>query len=78
MDGIIRDLQRSRVLGFEMESSLLFVLAALFGLKAGSVLAVFANRATGEVSPSGEGDCARVACEAVKILYEKGLLLKKT
>jgi len=78
MDGIIRDLQRSRVLGFEMESSLLFVLAALFGLKAGSVLAVFANRATGEVSPSGEGDCARVACEAVKILYEKGPLLKKT
>ena len=77
MDGIIRDLQRSKVLGFEMESSLLFLLAVLFGLKAGSVLAVFANRATG-VPPSGEGDCARVACEAVKILYEKGLLLKKT
>jgi len=76
MDGIIRDLQRSRVLGFEMESSLLFVLAALYGLRAGSVLAVFANRATGEVSVSGESDCARVACEAVKILYEKGVLKK--
>jgi len=76
MDGIIRDLQRSNVLGFEMESSLLFVLAALFGLKAGSVLAVFANRATGENSVSGESDCARVACEAVKILYEKGMLKK--
>lgn len=59
-----------------MESSLLFVLAALFGLKAGSVLAVFVNRATGDVSVSGESDCARVACEAVKILYEKGMLKK--
>ena len=74
MGDIIPDLQRARVLGFEMESSLLFVLSALFGLRAGSVLAVFANRATGEVSASGESDCIRVACEAVKILSE----LKKT
>jgi len=71
MDDIIPDLQRSRVLGFEMESSLLFVLSALYGLRAGSVLAVFGNRATGESSVSGESDCARVACEAVRILSER-------
>lgn len=76
MNNIIPDLQKSKVLGFEMESSLLFVLSSLFGLRSGSVLAVFANRASGEVSISGESDCAHVACEAVRILSETGMLNK--
>lgn len=77
MEDIIPDLQRARVLGFEMESSLIFVLCSLYGLRAGSVLAVFGNRITGEASAHalrGERDCARVACEATKILYEKAVL----
>jgi uridine phosphorylase len=79
MDDIIPDLQMSRVLGFEMESALIFVLCSLYGLRAGSVLAVFGNRATGEASAralKGERDCIRVACEATRILYEKGVLKK--
>jgi uridine phosphorylase len=76
MDDIIPDLRRARVLGFEMESSLLFVLSSLFGLRSGAIMAVFANRVTGQVSISGESECAKVACEAVKILYEKGTLKK--
>jgi len=76
MDDIIPDLRRARVLGFEMESSLLFVLSSLFGIRSGAIMAVFANRVNGQVSISGESECAKVACEAVKILYEKGTLKK--
>ena len=69
--GLLRSLQRARVLNFEMECATLFVLCSLFGLRAGTVCAVYANRVTNEFKPgAGEEDCIRVANEAVKILND--------
>jgi len=70
-DGVIPDLQAARVLSFEMESSLLFVLSSLYGLRSGSVLAVFANRVTDEFAVKGEDDAISVALEAVRELATK-------
>lgn len=66
---LIHALQNAGVLNFEMETATLFVLCGLFGLRAGSVQAVFANRVTNEVKPyAGEEDCIKVTNEAIRIL----------
>jgi len=66
---LILKLQKADVLNFEMETATLFVLASLFGLKAGAIHAVYANRVTDEFKPhAGEENCIKVANEAVKIL----------
>ncbi len=71
MKNIIPDLQAARVLNFEMESATLFTLANIYGVRAGMVTAVIANRVTGEmVAGAGEEDAIKVANEAVRILYE--------
>ncbi len=67
---LIPDLMAAKVLNFEMESSALFVLASLFGLRAGAVHAVFAQRNRDEFDVKGEEEAIRVANEAVKILSE--------
>lgn len=64
----IEDLRRAGVLIFEMEAATLFTLAGLFGLRAGGVMAVVANRVTDEMAYSGIEESARVATEAVRIL----------
>lgn len=67
--GIVRDLQLARVLNFEMEMASLFTIAGIYGLRAGGVSAIFANRVTGEFKAgAGELAAAKVATEAVKIL----------
>ncbi len=59
------------MLNFEMECATLFVLSSLFGLRAGAVCAVYANRITNEFKPgAGEENCIKVANEAVKILND--------
>ncbi len=68
---LIPDLQAAGVLSFEMESSLLFVLSGLYGLRSGSVLAVFANRVTDEFAVKGEDDAVSVALEAARELATK-------
>lgn len=72
-DVLVADLQRAKVLNFEMEAATLFTLCNLFGLRAGTVCAVVANRvdksfATPEVYERAEKDTARVAVKAVEIL----------
>jgi uridine phosphorylase len=68
-ENLIQTLQKANVLNFEMETATLFVLCSLFGLKAGTVCAVYANHVTGKFEPyAGEEDCIKVANEAVKIL----------
>jgi len=68
---MISSLQKARVLNFEMECATLFVLSSLFGLRAGAVCAVYANRLTDKFETgAGEEDCIKVANEAVKILSE--------
>ena len=62
-------LQKAGVLNFEMETATLYTLAELFGLRAGAVCAVYANRCTNEFKEgAGEEKAIRIANEAVKIL----------
>ncbi|MGH2534332.1 MAG: nucleoside phosphorylase [Thermomicrobiales bacterium] len=69
---LISELQHARVLNLEMEAATLFTLARLFGLRAGAVCAVVANRVTGDWDEGTEGieRACRVASEAVRILAE--------
>lgn len=68
---IVPDLQAARVLNFEMETAALFTIANVYGFRAGSVCAVFANRVTGEFGVgAGEMTGAEIATEAVKILAQ--------
>jgi uridine phosphorylase len=60
-----------RVLNFEMESATLLTLANIYGIRAGAVHAVFAQRVKDVFVPhAGESDAIRVANEAVRILKE--------
>jgi uridine phosphorylase len=69
--GLLSALQNARVLNFEMETATLYVLASLFGLRAGSVCAVYGNRCTNKfVTGAGEENAIKVGNEAVKILSE--------
>lgn len=76
--GLLEYLRSVNVLNLEMESSAIFVLAGIYGLRAGSVCAVIANRETDEFVPgAGVEEAIRVANEAVKILAEWDEELKK-
>jgi uridine phosphorylase len=71
MEDLLSTLQKAHVLNFEMETATLFTLANLYGLRAGSICAVYANRYTNKFEPeAGEGDAIKIANEATKILYE--------
>ncbi len=75
---IIPSLQALNVIGFEMESSLIFTLANIYGARAGCVCAAVANRVTDEfIVDSGIPEASRVASEAVKILSEWDGLAEK-
>ena len=63
-------LRDAGVLNFEMEASAIMTLANLYGLRAGAVCTVFANRETGEFKTEGEGKAVEVASRAVAILAE--------
>ena len=67
---IVDDLRQANVTNFEMEAATLYTLANIYGLRAGCVCAVFANRITNEFGKAGEREAALVASEAVKILHE--------
>ncbi|RLG87879.1 MAG: uridine phosphorylase, partial [Thermoprotei archaeon] len=69
--GLINMLRSLKVLNFEMEASVIFVLASIYGARAGSICAAIANRETDEFLPGvGVDNAIKVANEAVKILYE--------
>ncbi len=70
MDNLIPDLQRARVLNFEMEAASILTLASLYGLRAGAICAVYADRVRNKFAVKGEEEAAKTACEAVKILSE--------
>jgi len=70
-ENLLSLLKRAKVLNFEMETATLFTLASLYGLRAGSVCAVFANRCRNEFrTEAGEENAMMVANEAIKILRE--------
>jgi len=71
MEDLLPTLQNVGVLNFEMETATLYTLASLYGLRAGSICAVYANRCTNEFKPeAGEENAIKIANEATKILYE--------
>jgi uridine phosphorylase len=71
MENLLSTLQKAGALNFEMETATLYTLASLYGLRAGSVCAVYANRCTNEFKPeAGEENAIKIANEATKILYE--------
>lgn len=67
---LFEDMQKARVLNFEMESACLLTLASLYGLRAGAICVVIADgvRNTFKTSDAFEELAGKVATEAVKIL----------
>lgn len=66
----VDDLNRAGVLNFEMEAATIFTLANLYGLRAGSVCTVVANRIRDEFKYGGIEKSIQVANVAVQILAE--------
>jgi uridine phosphorylase len=77
-DRLIERLQKQRVITMEMEASAIFTLTALFGLRSGCVLAVYANRVTDKFEVKGEEDACQVAVEAVRTLIRWDSDMRKT
>ncbi len=70
IDDLIPDLRAANVYNFEMEAAVVFTLAGIYGLRAGAICAVFANRITDEFKVVGEEEAGKTAAEAVRILHE--------
>jgi uridine phosphorylase len=69
-DELVAELREANVLNFEMEASAILTVANVYGLRAGAVCSVYANRVTGEFRTEGERRAAETASLAVKILAE--------
>jgi len=67
-DDLVAELRDANVLNIEMEASAILTLANIYGLRAGAVCSVFANRTTGEFTTEGESVAAETASLAVKLL----------
>ncbi len=71
MEDLLPTLQKAGVLNLEMETATLYTLASLYGLRAGAICAVYANRCTKEFKEgAGEENAIKIANEATKILHE--------
>jgi uridine phosphorylase len=78
MQDLLPDLQEAGVLNFEMETATLYTLASLYGLRAGAVCAVQANRCTNEFKTgAGEENAIKIANEAARILNDWDALKTK-
>lgn len=69
-EALVEELQNAGVLNFEMEASAILTVANLYGLRAGAVCTVYANRVTGEFRTVGERRAGEVASRAAAILAE--------
>lgn len=69
---IFEDMQKARVKNFEMEGGCLLTLASLFGIRAGMICVVVADRVHNQfkITDEMEQKCAIVASEAIKILQK--------
>ena len=67
---LLDHLRAANVKNVEMEASSILTLANLYGLRAGAVCTVFANRTTGEFRTEGEGRAAEVGSLAAALLHE--------
>lgn len=69
-EAIVEELRAAGVVNFEMEASAILTLANVFGLRAGAVCTVYADRTTGEFRQAGELRAAETASLAASILEE--------
>ncbi|WP_323190216.1 nucleoside phosphorylase [Halostella sp. PRR32] len=69
-DELVENLKDANVMNLEMEASSILTLANLYGLRAGAVCTVYANRETGEFRTEGESRAAETASLAVKLLAQ--------
>jgi uridine phosphorylase len=67
-EALVEELKGAGVLNFEMEASAILSLANLYGLRAGAVCTVYANRTTGEFRTEGENRAAETASLAAALL----------
>ena len=67
-DDLVDDLKAANVKNIEMEASAILTLANLYGLRAGAVCTVYANRETGEFRTEGESRAAETATLATHLL----------
>ncbi len=67
-DELVSHLKNANVKNIEMEASAILTIANVYGLRAGAVCSVYANRETGEFRTEGEHRAAETASLAVKLL----------
>ena len=67
-DELVAQLKAANVKNIEMEASALLTVASVYGLRAGAVCTVYANRETGEFRTEGESRAAETASLAVSLL----------
>jgi uridine phosphorylase len=67
-EALLAELREANVKNFEMEASAILTLANVYGLRAGAVCTVYANRETGEFRTEGEARAAETASLAVHLL----------
>ncbi|SFR68690.1 nucleoside phosphorylase [Halogeometricum limi] len=67
-DALVEELQDANVKNIEMEASALLTIANVYGLRAGAVCSVYANRVTGEFRTEGESRAAETGSLAVHLL----------
>ncbi|WP_458206346.1 nucleoside phosphorylase [Haladaptatus sp. NG-SE-30] len=76
-DELVSHLKNANVKNIEMEASAILTIANVYGLRAGAVCSVYANRETGEFRTEGEHRAAETASLAVKLLAEMDELKAK-
>ncbi|WP_049982402.1 nucleoside phosphorylase [Halorubrum sp. BV1] len=67
-DELVAELREANVKNIEMEASAILTIASVYGLRAGAVCSVYANRATGEFRTEGEARASETASLAVALL----------
>ncbi|WP_336344871.1 nucleoside phosphorylase [Halalkalicoccus ordinarius] len=67
-DDLVEALREANVKNIEMEASAILTIANVYGLRAGAVCSVYANRITGEFRTEGESRAAETASLAVALL----------
>ncbi|ESP88729.1 nucleoside phosphorylase [Candidatus Halobonum tyrrellensis] len=69
-ESLVAELREANVKNIEMEASAIMTIASLYGLRAGAVCTVYANRVTGEFRTEGESRAAECASLAAALLAE--------
>jgi uridine phosphorylase len=67
-ESLVEELREANVKNIEMEAAALLTIANVYGLRAGAVCSVYANRVTGEFRTEGESRAAETASLAVHLL----------